>query len=602
MNEPDDDQGQPSVEATEDWVIDRCGVDAGDITAWRELALPGYTTTFPKLHSLGTSLISFAGLTSLDVSRNALASFEGLSSLSQLQRLNFYFNQVVSLQDLSRLKANRQLSHLDCRLNPVARNHPDFRLHALHTLPQLQRLDERDVRPAERRQALAYAPSDGGGRQAGSAAGSERGSWSSVDGGGGREPRRGEHDSASLQRAARALLQQDDDDEDDDSDSDSDRGGRRRAAEPARGKGRGKGYEVPPTRSTNEDVSSFHGLQPPVAQPQTRSPARGDGSSVAGYSEQDFDQVPQAVAAALAKCESEQRRRQAAEAELDEMRSQMRSHMADTARLRRELADTTATAASRDAEHADESAEAKRWRQRAEAAESRLGKLEEDAAGRSVKHEAVSMEVGRLEQQLATSQQLHNTMVEERSEMMSQVESAKTLAQSAATAAAEREKKSVSESRSLRNEITVAERYLEEARHRIELLSSELTNARELATREADRYEQTTELTQMLREAHGSLAASNDSLRKECDGLHNRYNMDADQWKRNFAELKKQYESYGDLGKLTASLLKPSYADLAGAEPPSPARGYFSDGDVALARGFPASASPSRFQAPKGSV
>jgi hypothetical protein len=71
----------------------------------------------------------------------------------------------------------------------------------------------------------------------------------------------------------------------------------------------------------------------------------------------------------------------------------------------------------------------------------------------------------------------------------------------------------------------------QEARHRIELLSTELSNAKEHAAREASRYEQTTELIQMLREAHASLAASNDSLRKECDALHNRYNMDADQWK-----------------------------------------------------------------------
>ena len=49
--------------------------------------------------------------------------------------------------------------------------------------------------------------------------------------------------------------------------------------------------------------------------------------------------------------------------------------------------------------------------------------------------------------------------------------------------------------------------------------------------REASRYEQTTELTTMLREAHASLAATNGSLRREYDALRNRYNMDADQWK-----------------------------------------------------------------------
>ena len=99
-----------------------------------------YTTAYPKLRGLGTALISFAGLTSLDVSRNCLTSFDGLASLSQLQRLNYYFNAVASLSDLTRLRANRQLSHLDCRLNPVARNHSDYRMHVLHLLPQLQRL------------------------------------------------------------------------------------------------------------------------------------------------------------------------------------------------------------------------------------------------------------------------------------------------------------------------------------------------------------------------------------------------------------------------------------------------------------------------------
>ena len=72
---------------------------------------------------------------------------------------------------------------------------------------------------------------------------------------------------------------------------------------------------------------------------------------------------------------------------------------------------------------------------------------------------------------------------------------------------------------------------MQEARHRIELLSTELSNAKETVAREASRYEQTTELTTMLREAHANLAASNGSLRKECDALRNRYNMDADQWK-----------------------------------------------------------------------
>ena len=471
----DEEDVQPSVEATEDWVVDRCGVE-GDITKCTQLALPGYTTAFPKIHSLGTSLISFAGLTSLDVSRNCLASFEGLSSLSQLQRLNFYFNQVVALEDLSRLRANRKLSNLDCRLNPMARNHPNFRLYALQTLPQLERLDERDVRPAERRQALAYAPPlPGASRRKGPAPGSERSSWSSAGAGGGQA-----HDSVSLQRAARALLQQDDDDDDDDDDdgdddddesySESDRDVARRGPqqEPAHrhtagGKDPwyGQADAAAPRDYSMAPTSPMHGIQPPHSR-QTSSPARGgDAASLNSGFDSSFDQAPQAVAAALAKCESEQRRRQAAEAELDELRAHMRSATQETARLRRDLADAKVAAATESAERETTGAETSRWRQRAEAAEARLAKVEEHASAQLVKHEATALEVGRLQQQLATSQELHGTMVEERTELVAQLESAKGMTQTAATAAAEREKKAVAESRSLRNEITVAERYLE---------------------------------------------------------------------------------------------------------------------------------------------
>ncbi|MDA8539141.1 hypothetical protein N9K47_00185 [bacterium] len=467
MSEEEEDV-QPSVEATEDWVVDRCGI-AGDITACTQLALPGYTTAFPKIHSLGTSLISFAGLTSLDVSRNCLASFEGLSSLSQLQRLNFYFNQVVALEDLARLRANRKLTDLDCRLNPMARNHPDFRLHALHTLPQLQRLDERDVRPAERRQALAFAPAGPGSNWRKES--SERSSWSSNGATGAQE-----HESASLQRAARALLQQDDDDEDDDgsSYSESDREprygveSRRAKHDPARRHPSSTswyGRADPPgaqdySSSSTAPRTAMYGIQPPHLRHNGSPPRSVVESSNAGR-ESSFDQAPQAVAAALAKCESEQRRRQAAEAELDELRAHMRTATQETARLRQELADATSTAAAESAERETEGAETLRWRQRAEAAETRLAKVEEDGSAQRAKYEVTVLEVDRLQQQLTTLQELHGTMVEERTELMAQVTNAKSMAQTAATAAADREKKAVAESRALRKEITVAERYLE---------------------------------------------------------------------------------------------------------------------------------------------
>ena len=57
---------------------------------------------------------------------------------------------------------------------------------------------------------------------------------------------------------------------------------------------------------------------------------------------------------------------------------------------------------------------------------------------------------------------------------------------------------------------------------------------------------------------------------------------------RNFAELKKQYESYSDLGQLTASILQDSSASQVDETNVSglPSRGYHSDGDIAAgARG-----------------
>jgi len=48
---------------------------------------------------------------------------------------------------------------------------------------------------------------------------------------------------------------------------------------------------------------------------------------------------------------------------------------------------------------------------------------------------------------------------------------------------------------------------------------------------QAGRFEQTDELVKMLRQAHFGLAASNESLRKECDALRAQHSMDADQWR-----------------------------------------------------------------------
>lgn len=55
---------------------------------------------------------------------------------------------------------------------------------------------------------------------------------------------------------------------------------------------------------------------------------------------------------------------------------------------------------------------------------------------------------------------------------------------------------------------------------------------------------------------------------------------------RNFAELKKQYELYSDLGTMTASILGASPSSQADeANVGLPSRGYHSDGDIVGARG-----------------
>ena len=70
-------------------------------------------------------------------------------------------------------------------------------------------------------------------------------------------------------------------------------------------------------------------------------------------------------------------------------------------------------------------------------------------------------QVERLQQQLATAQQLHDTMSDERTEMVAQGEAARATVQREAKQALEREQRAVVESKALRKEINVAERYLE---------------------------------------------------------------------------------------------------------------------------------------------
>ena len=72
-------------------------------------------------------------------------------------------------------------------------------------------------------------------------------------------------------------------------------------------------------------------------------------------------------------------------------------------------------------------------------------------------------------------------------------------------------------------------------------------------------------------------------VRTECSCLVARSSVP----QRNFAELKKQYELYSDLGSMTASILGASLSSQADEANVSglPSRGYHSDGDIVGARG-----------------
>jgi centrosomal protein CEP72 len=67
-----------------------------------------------------------------------------------LNGVTSYYNSVSSLQEIYRLRFNQKLQELDLRLNPVARNEPDYRLFIIHMLPNLRRLGERVNNKRER--------------------------------------------------------------------------------------------------------------------------------------------------------------------------------------------------------------------------------------------------------------------------------------------------------------------------------------------------------------------------------------------------------------------------------------------------------------------
>ncbi len=68
--------------------------------------------------------------------------------MASLAALSLYRNRIASLGELQYLKPLRMLRELDLRLNPVAMQ-PDYRLAAIHALPQLEVLDTLPVTAAE---------------------------------------------------------------------------------------------------------------------------------------------------------------------------------------------------------------------------------------------------------------------------------------------------------------------------------------------------------------------------------------------------------------------------------------------------------------------
>lgn len=120
----------------------------------RTLKLPG--SYHDKITHLDNALQNFTRLQNLDLARNALLSLDGLSHLRHLETLNLYYNNVCDLDELYKLKNNKKLENIDLRLNPVTKNEPDYRLFLVHILDNLQRLDDRPVREAERSTATIH--------------------------------------------------------------------------------------------------------------------------------------------------------------------------------------------------------------------------------------------------------------------------------------------------------------------------------------------------------------------------------------------------------------------------------------------------------------
>ncbi|XP_074135297.1 centrosomal protein of 72 kDa isoform X1 [Sminthopsis crassicaudata] len=128
--------------------------DMGNLGILQSLSIPG--TYQEKITHLGNSLKNLTCLKSLDLSRNSLVCLEGIEYLALLENLNLYYNNISSLTEVFRLHQLTELKDVDLRLNPVAKNEPDYRLFLVYIIPRLRQLDNRLVRESERKASLSH--------------------------------------------------------------------------------------------------------------------------------------------------------------------------------------------------------------------------------------------------------------------------------------------------------------------------------------------------------------------------------------------------------------------------------------------------------------
>ncbi|KAM3614005.1 uncharacterized protein V6R79_008359 [Siganus canaliculatus] len=143
---------------TEQWIRDRLQLKHPFLGDVRSLNLPG--TCEEKIRHLGSALKNFVRLKSLDLSCNAIVYVSGIHHLKKLERLILYYNCIPSLEEIKEIYELPALRDLDLRLNPLTKSQPHYRLHLVHSLPHLRKLDGCSVRDTERKVAIMQFTSD----------------------------------------------------------------------------------------------------------------------------------------------------------------------------------------------------------------------------------------------------------------------------------------------------------------------------------------------------------------------------------------------------------------------------------------------------------